>query len=913
MKKILLGLGLFLTISLSTVSTVSAESLSNEDRVPVYSSVEELAGLNWAVATGSSMDGYTQEFIEDPEIIYYNTIADEILALTSGKVEAFLQDEPLARAMIVAEPNICYLPEYLVEDSYAFATQKGSDEPYIEELNQFITEYTTGDSKEALDEKWFGSDDSIKVSGNPEDLEAINGTIRFGTVPEVEPFSYVKDGEIVGYDIDVIYEFCKEYGYGLELVTTDFSSMITALASDMYDVLGGNITVTQERSESVDFLTPTYNGGLVVVVLVDSEATYGSDSVEGASFFSGIQESFEKTFVTEDRYLLILEGVKVTLIISILAAILGTILGFGICMMKLRNSKLLSTLANIYIRLFQGMPMLVILMIFYYIIFNTWNISAVVVAILAFGMNFAAYVSEMMRTGIEAVDKGQTEAALAIGFSKQKTFMKIVFPQAAKHFLPIYKGEFISLVKMTSIVGYISIQDLTKMSDIIRSRTYDAFFPLVSTAIIYFIISYILTMIITKLQMNIDPKNRKRELPGIKLEGKTSNRNQGEKTSQNKKSSPQVESEGQEMICIQNLKKVYPNVTPLKDVNSVIKKGEVISIIGPSGTGKSTLLRCINMLETPTEGSIIVDGEVITAKNCDICKVRQKMGMVFQSFNLFNHLMIIENVMIGQVELLKIDKQEAYERGMELLRMVGLSEKAFSYPDELSGGQKQRIAIARTLAMNPEVILFDEPTSALDPTMVGEVLSVIKTLAQQGLTMLIVTHEMKFAKDVSTRMFYMDEGVIYEDGTPEEIFEHPQKEKTIIFVKRLRTYSKNITNKEFDFIELNTEIEEWGRKQFLAQREIVKIQLAFEEIVMGLIINKLPQEFAVEFVTKYSEIDASIEISIVYDGAEWNPLDDTDEIAMKMLSKMFADIQYSRKEEKNIIVVYFSTLWENSK
>jgi len=199
------------------------------------------------------------------------------------------------------------------------------------------------------------------------------------------------------------------------------------------------------------------------------------------------------------------------------------------------------------------------------------------------------------------------------------------------------------------------------------------------------------------------------------------------------------------MIRIEHLRKVYPNATPLADVNVTINKGDVISIIGPSGTGKSTLIRCINMLETPTSGDIWVDGVHITDKKCDINKVRQKMGMVFQSFNLFNHMNVIENIMAAPMDLLKRTKQQAYDEGMKLLRMVGLADKAFNYPDELSGGQKQRVAIARTLAMEPEVILFDEPTSALDPTMVGEVQAVIRELARQGLTMMIVTQEMRFA------------------------------------------------------------------------------------------------------------------------------------------------------------------------
>ena len=242
----------------------------------------------------------------------------------------------------------------------------------------------------------------------------------------------------------------------------------------------------------------------------------------------------------------------------------------------------------------------------------------------------------------------------------------------------------------------------------------------------------------------------------------------------------------QSMISLRHVRKEYPNVVPLQDISVEIRKGEVISVIGPSGTGKSTLLRCINLLEMPTAGEIVVGGEVITNKKCRINLVRQKMGMVFQSFNLFAHKTIIENIMMGQTDLLGRSRQEAYEKGMELLRTVGLSDKALSYPDELSGGQKQRAAIARTLAMEPEIILFDEPTSALDPTMVGEVLSVIRRLAGQGMTMMIVTHEMKFARNVADEVIFMEGGHIVEQAPPEELFGNPKEERTRQFLNRNR-------------------------------------------------------------------------------------------------------------------------------
>ena len=236
------------------------------------------------------------------------------------------------------------------------------------------------------------------------------------------------------------------------------------------------------------------------------------------------------------------------------------------------------------------------------------------------------------------------------------------------------------------------------------------------------------------------------------------------------------------MISVTHLRKSFNGVAVLKDVNAEIERGEVISVIGPSGTGKSTFLRCLNRLETPDGGSIVVDGVDVTAPKVDLAAVRRKMGMVFQNFNLFGNHTVLGNVMAAPCDLLKVPASEAKRKALELLDRVGLANKAEALPDELSGGQKQRVAIARALAMDPEILLFDEPTSALDPTMVGEVLAVIKDLAKTGMTMLIVTHEMGFARDVSTRVFYMDEGTVYENGAPNEVFNRPQRPKTVEFV-----------------------------------------------------------------------------------------------------------------------------------
>ena len=240
------------------------------------------------------------------------------------------------------------------------------------------------------------------------------------------------------------------------------------------------------------------------------------------------------------------------------------------------------------------------------------------------------------------------------------------------------------------------------------------------------------------------------------------------------------------MIQINNLHKSFGELQVLKGITEHISKGEKIVIIGPSGSGKSTFLRCLNLLETPTEGEIIIEGESITDPKANINKIRQKMGMVFQQFNLFPHLSVLDNIILAPMKIKKLSKDQAVAKAEDLLRKVGLYDKIDSFPGKLSGGQKQRIAIARSLAMEPDIMLFDEPTSALDPEMVGEVLGVMKELADAGMTMAVVTHEMSFAKEVGSRLFFMDDGIIAEQGIPAEVFENPQNERTKEFLRRVQ-------------------------------------------------------------------------------------------------------------------------------
>ena len=350
------------------------------------------------------------------------------------------------------------------------------------------------------------------------------------------------------------------------------------------------------------------------------------------------------------------------------------------------------------------------------------------------------------------------------------------------------------------------------------------------------------------------------------------------------------------MIELRHLRKEYDTVTPLKDVSVTINDGDMISIIGPSGTGKSTLIRCINMLETPTSGQIIFGGEDITARGYDIKKARRRMGMVFQSFNLFGHLTVIENLMLAPMELLKKDRQSAYDKGMELLARVGLESKALSYPDELSGGQKQRVAIARTLCMEPEVILLDEPTSALDPTMVGEVQNVIRELSQSGKTMLIVTHELNFAKAISNRVFFMDEGGIYEDGTPEQIFDAPQKKRTIQFIRRLKIFEANIDSENRDFIKFGTDLDQYLFNNDVPPSQKSRIRLACEELIWQILLKELYDPH-ITVTVEYSLSDRHSSLTVAYDGDEFNIDASGNYYSVLMLKNTAEEYSYSYDPE----------------
>jgi len=354
------------------------------------------------------------------------------------------------------------------------------------------------------------------------------------------------------------------------------------------------------------------------------------------------------------------------------------------------------------------------------------------------------------------------------------------------------------------------------------------------------------------------------------------------------------------MIRVEHLSKQFGDLEVLKDVNAEIADGEVISIIGPSGTGKSTFLRCLNLLDRPTGGRIFIDGQDILSSTADVPALRRRMGMVFQSFNLFAHLTVMENLTIGPVRLMGKSATDAQTAGMDLLKLVGLAEKGQAFPHELSGGQKQRVAIARCLSMEPEIMLFDEPTSALDPTMVSEVLAVIRRLAREGMTMAIVTHEMDFARDVSTRVFYMDQGLIYEEGPPTRIFDAPEREKTREFINKVRSLECKISSSEYDLYALFGQIERFCEKHALPSETAQTIELLAEELLSLLV--SVPGKPDINLVVAYSEKTKSLEVRTDSAGPPGNPLENPnvpDNLGRILIKTYARDIAYSRHDERN--------------
>ena len=360
------------------------------------------------------------------------------------------------------------------------------------------------------------------------------------------------------------------------------------------------------------------------------------------------------------------------------------------------------------------------------------------------------------------------------------------------------------------------------------------------------------------------------------------------------------------LIDVKGISKSFGKLQVLENVSLTVEEGERIAIIGGSGCGKSVFLRSLELLEVPDKGQIFIDGEEISAKGADINRIRRKMGMVYQKFYLFSHMNVIDNLCLAPVKLAGMSRKDAEAHAIDWLAKVGLTSKANAMPANLSGGQQQRIAICRSLMMNPKVLLFDEPTSALDPTMVGEVLAMIRMLTKHNMTMLIVTHEMNFAREVADRvLFFADKG-IYEQGKPAEIFDSPKGEKTIAFIQKLKYFSYEITDRDFDLMALHGGIRNFAEKYGLNSRLAYRLELCSEELVNEIIAGSYAenQPVKIDINISYSEADGSTSMIFTYDGKEFNPFSNEDDdvhLGVSMLNKIAKNIGYTFTEGTNTI------------
>ena len=471
--------------------------------------IEDIKDKRIGVLLGSIHDGYVTKNFPNATLLQYKSPSDLVLAVKSGKVDvAFYTHETLLEIMR-SDNELGSLAEgiFTVPIGMGFNKENGK---LREEFNVFLKQIKGNGSFDDMVTRWIinGNTESPVVQ-NPK----TNGVLTVGIVSDKGmPFTIVKDNKMVGFDVEMAERFAAYLGKELKLVDMEFGSLLAAVSTNKIDMITSTLMITPERKEKIDFSDPYYELGATAFALKKNIAKYEKTSNVTAKrpFFENLSESFYNNMIREKRYVLIGDGLLTTIEIALLSSVFGTLLGAFICFMRMSKNTLSIMIAKCYISMMRGTPVLVLLMILFYIVFASVNSDPVMVAVLAFGMNFAAYVSEVFRTSIESIDKGQEEAGIAGGFTIRQTYLYIIIPQALRQMLPVYTGELISLVKMTSIVGYIAVQDLTKASDIIRSRTFDAFFPLIMVAILYFLVSWCIAQALHYVGVKWDPKrNRK--------------------------------------------------------------------------------------------------------------------------------------------------------------------------------------------------------------------------------------------------------------------------------------------------------------------------------------------------------------------------------------------------------------------
>lgn len=500
MKKSVL---LFIAAILLFASSLSAAAAE-------YKTIEDLNGKNIGVQTAVLYEELIQDRVPDAVFQYYTMPNDMILALQSGKVDAYLIEEVSYGVQKKNHPDLAVLEE---PAGYINATciigNNERQDTLLSQLNQFIADSWENGLLDELYDYWIADFDPVNDKCDITGFTGENGVISVAVEGGYEPFSFISNGNISGFDVDFICRFAREYGYTPEFYEVPFEAIAPGVESGKYDI-GMNIVVSAERNETGTLSDVYYTTPIRLVIMGEDESEL--------TFFQQLGESFNKTFIREGRWKLFVEGAGVTILITVTSIIAGTILGFIIYMLCRKGGVVMNKGTNVFLWLIHGMPTVLLLMILYYIVFGSSSLSGTWVSVVGFSLMFACSMIDMLRVGCNAIGKGQFEASTALGYSERQSFFKIILPQAAQHFLPIYRNDVVTLIKETSVVGYIAVLDLTKISDLVRSRTYEAFFPLIVTAIMYFIISAVLTKLVTLVEHSIDPKRRKKDkiLKGIK-------------------------------------------------------------------------------------------------------------------------------------------------------------------------------------------------------------------------------------------------------------------------------------------------------------------------------------------------------------------------------------------------------------
>ena len=468
-------------------------------------SLADLKSRRIAVVLGSAQDIFAAKTYPRATILRYNSPSDIVLAVTSGTADVALYDSEPLREILRRDPELGILGESLFSVPVGAGFRREHQE-LRDQFNEFLKLIRRNGVYADMVNRWMKQGD-LRMPEIP--AASAKGVLVIGVVSDIgAPFSLMKDTHLVGFDIELSRRFAAFLGRAPRLVDMVFGSLIPAVASGKIDMIASSMSITEERKKEIIFSEPYYEMGSNALALKKNIALAGAKSTAPSlprTLFNGIIAGVRSNIIQEQRYLLIWDGLKTTIVISVLATLFGTLLGGVVCFMRMSQYPLLHLPARMYIFLVRGTPLLVLLMLIFYVVFASVNIDPVLVAVIAFGINFAAYVAEIFRSGVEGVERGQTEAGLAMGFSRVATFSHIVLPQTVQRIFPVFKGEFISLVKMTSIVGYIAVQDLTKAGDIIRSRTFDAFFPLIMVALLYFAITWALMLAMEYLERIANP------------------------------------------------------------------------------------------------------------------------------------------------------------------------------------------------------------------------------------------------------------------------------------------------------------------------------------------------------------------------------------------------------------------------